>query len=167
MPRPTGQQPQSLHVQGATKKVTGEGRSSSGASLGAQAELLIPPVSGVTRIRFGEAEWCDIILDVAEGTVTLDRTHASEDDRAHDGSAVAENAFDGSAASGVRVFLDGSVIEVFTPSGRTLTSRVYPLAAPPWHVEAPDGVIVWDLIRSVTASAVAVSCGAPTAVNEA
>lgn len=132
----------------------GEGRSASGTSLGAQAELFIPSVSGVTRIRFGEDEWCDVILDVDAGTVAVDRTHASRDGRADGGSWVAENAFGASSSSGVRVFLDGSVIEVFTPGGRSLTLRVYPLAAPPWHVEAPDGSTVWDLIPSVAAAAV-------------
>jgi beta-fructofuranosidase len=34
----------------------GESRSAPGASLGAQAELFIPSVSGVTRIRFGKTE---------------------------------------------------------------------------------------------------------------
>jgi len=130
----------------------GDGRSTSGATIGAQAELFIPSASGVTRIRFGDDEWCDVILDVTAGTVTVDYTHASRDERAHADTTVATNAFDDSASSGVRVFLDGSILEVFTPSGRSLTSRVYPLAAPPWHVDAPESAMLWDLMPSVTSA---------------
>ncbi len=72
------------------------------------------------------------------------------DERAHRGRALATEAFDpGSERPGVRVFVDGSVIEVFTSAGRSFTTRVYPLAAPPWRVEAPDGAQVWDLQNTI------------------
>ena len=45
----------------------------------------------------------------------------------------------------MRVFVDGSIVEVFTSAGRSVTTRVYPTHAPPWTLEAPEGVMVWEL----------------------
>ena len=44
-----------------------------------------------------------------------------------------------------RIFLDGSVLEVFTSSGRVLSTRVYPTTPPPWRVEAPSNARHWPL----------------------
>lgn len=47
----------------------------------------------------------------------------------------------------LRVFLDGSVLEVFTSTGRAATCRLYPLAPPPWGLrsEGPVSLTYWDL----------------------
>ena len=50
------------------------------------------------------------------------------------------------------MFIDGSIIEIFTTAGRVLTTRAYPTTAPPWRVDASTEATVWDL-----------SAGAPTA----
>ncbi|HEX2856686.1 MAG TPA: glycoside hydrolase family 32 protein [Propionibacteriaceae bacterium] len=128
----------------------GSARPADGAVIGAQAEIAVPATTGTLRLRFGDDEHLDIHLDRAAGTVAIDRDAASADERAHGGQAVAAEAFDpASERPGVRVFVDGSVVEVFTSAGRSFTTRVYPLAAPPWRIEAPEGSLVWDLGTAV------------------
>ena len=128
----------------------GAARPADGALIRGQAEILVPAVTGTLRLRFGDDEHFDIHLDEAAGTVEVDRDAASADARAHRGRAVATDAFDPSSERpGVRVFVDGSVIEVFTSRGRSFTTRVYPLAAPPWRVEAPRGAQVFDLRATI------------------
>lgn len=128
----------------------GSARPADGAVIGAQAEIAVPATTGTLRLRFGDDEHLDIHLDRSAGTVAIDRDAASADERAHGGQAVAAEAFDpASERPGVRVFVDGSVVEVFTSAGRSFTTRVYPLAAPPWHIEAPEGSLVWDLGTAV------------------
>jgi len=128
---------------------TGSGRPLDGATIGAQAELVVDEApSGVIRLQFSADEWCDVVVDREAGTVSVDRSHASSDARAHQGVAVAPDAFASSGLPDLRIFVDGSVVEVFTSAGRVLTTRVYPLAAPPWTVSAPSG-LVWDVRRTV------------------
>jgi beta-fructofuranosidase len=62
---------------------------------------------------------------------------------------VSHDAFARGEGPGVRIFLDGSVVEVFTSAGRSITCRVYPTAPPPWEIEAPDGTTVWELARTI------------------
>lgn len=132
----------------------GSPRAADGAEIGAQAEITLPQTTGRLRLRFSETEHLDILVDAERGQVTLDRGAASCDARAHGGTASIEDAFDAtSRRPAVRVFLDGSIVEVFTSGGGSLTSRVYPVAAPPWRVEAPDGALVWNLEPSITPSA--------------
>ncbi|GAB3794146.1 glycoside hydrolase family 32 protein [Humibacter antri] len=133
----------------------GESRAADGAVLAAQAELVVPAsVTGRIRLRFGADEWVDIDLDAQWGTVAIDTDHASDDVRARGGRAVASDAFDEtSARPALRIFLDGSVIEAFTSAGRSLTTRAYPLSGSDWTVEAPEGVLVWDLVASVATEA--------------
>ena len=128
---------------------TGDARSADGARIGARAEIVVPAASGAVRLDFGPDEYCTIELDPAAGTVAFDRTHASLDAGAHRDRAVAPDAFDDSGRAAVRVFLDGSVVEIFTSAGRSLTSRVYPLAAPEWTVRAPAGAVVHDLAAAI------------------
>jgi beta-fructofuranosidase len=120
------------------------------AAVGAQAEILVPAVSGTVRLRFGLDEWLDVTLDVKAGTVTLDSSNADHRDAAAIEQAASNDAFASGDGPAVRIFLDGSVVEVFTSAGRSLTSRVYPTAPPPWEIEAPDGTTVWELARSVS-----------------
>lgn len=125
-----------------------------GAQVGAQVEVVLPAVSGRLRVRFGVDEWVDIDVDLEAGTVEVDRSRASADRRAHRDGSVMTDAFDGgSGRAAVRVLLDGSTLEVFTSGGRSLSTRVYPLAPPPWRVEAPSGAQVWRLDRAITPSA--------------
>jgi beta-fructofuranosidase len=127
-------------------------RAADGAVITAQAEIAVPTASGRLRLRYGPEEHLDIVLDADAGTVEIDRTQASCDPRAHTGPAAVADAFDATSdRPGIRVFIDGSIIEVFTSSGRSLTTRVYPTNPPPWYVEAPEGTRVWDLARTVGA----------------
>ena len=109
-------------------------------------ELQLPHVSGVTRITFGPNEWFDITVDVTAGTLTLDRDHASSDPRAHRGILIVPNAFDaGRRRDAVHLFMDGSIVEVFTSSGKVATTRVYPINPPPWSIDAPVGALAYGL----------------------
>jgi beta-fructofuranosidase len=133
----------------------GSSRPADGAQIGARAEIVAPARTGSVRVRFSDTEWCDILIDREAGTVAFDRDHASDDPRAHRGVVVAPDAFDdASDRPGIRIFIDGSVIEIFTQAGRSLTSRVYPLAAPDWQLETrfegDADVVVWDLDAAVT-----------------
>ena len=133
-----------------------------GAQVGAQSEVHLPAVSGRLRIRFGDDEWVDIDVDLAAGTVAVDRSHASTDRRAHRDGAAATDAFDGdSGRPAVRLLLDGSTIEVFTSGGRSLSTRVYPEQPPPWSIEAPTGAQVWRLGSAITAAAPGLDGGRP------
>ncbi len=46
----------------------------------------------------------------------------------------------------LRWFVDGSVGELFTGSGRVATFRFYPTSPPPWTLEV-DGVTAADVVR--------------------
>lgn len=130
----------------------GGSQAAHGARVGAQAEIVLPvAVTGCIRLRFSDAEYLDIAVDVDADTLTVDRAHASTDQRADPSPAVVRAPFDRTAdRPAVRVLLDGSVVEVFTSAGRALTTRVYPTQAPPWSVEAPSQASVWDLKATVT-----------------
>ena len=72
------------------------------------------------------AEETRIVYDTASGELWIDRERASldpEPSRERRGAAV-QLAADGTL--GLRVFVDGSVVEVFAADGTCLTSRVYP-----------------------------------------
>ena len=128
----------------------GTARAAAGAAIGAQAEIAVAHTDGRVRLAFGDDEWLDIELDLERDIVTVDVDHASRDPRSRGGHAVARGAFDGASdRSALRIFIDGSVIEVFTSAGRSITTRAYPISQPPWHVEAPAGALVWDLESSV------------------
>ena len=132
----------------------GPARPADGATIGAQAEFVIPSVadSGTISLRFGAHERLDLTVDVAAGTLTLDRGSASSAPGvAADGATVAQ-AFDDRSDWAARVFLDGSVVEVFTSAGRSITTRVYPTSPPPWRVEAPGGTVVWDIAPAIAAA---------------
>lgn len=98
------------------------------------------------------SEYLDIRWDPAAGEVVVDREHASRDPRARGGShrlpAGTGDRID------LRVLVDGSVVELFLGTGRTLTLRFYPTGEAPWRIEArpatPTGrlgftVEAWDL----------------------
>jgi len=121
--------------------------SAAGATIGAQAEVVLPvPVTGRIRFRFSDAEFLDVVVDTEADTLTVDRASASVDRRADRSPSVIRRPFDeASDRPAVRVLLDGSVVEVFTSAGRSVTTRVYPVQAPPWTLEAPAEAIWWSL----------------------
>ena len=124
----------------------GDPQSAECVEIGAQAEVAVPAVSGRITLRFGAREHVELVLDLAANTLVVDGEHASDDERADRWRVEIADAFDaGSEEPAVRVFLDGSVLEVFTSGGRVATGRVYPRQAPPWRVEAPTGSLVWSL----------------------
>ncbi len=143
----------------------GPPQSGTGAAIGAQAEIVLPePVDGRIRLRFSDTEYLDV--QVNADTVTIDRDHASSDPRAHGGQATAHDAFAPDAGRpALRLFLDGSILEAFTSSGRVLTPRVYPTTPPPWTVvDAPEGTQVWQLAPAVRPERVAGVESSPSAV---
>ncbi|MFT4122259.1 MAG: glycoside hydrolase family 32 protein [Microbacteriaceae bacterium] len=125
----------------------GAPRPAHGATVGAQTEIVLPTaITGRIRLRYSAAEHLDVVVDAEAGTVAVDRSRSSADERADGGVAVARMAFDDSSGRpAVRVFVDGSVIEVFTSAGRVITTRAYPTQPPPWTIEAPEHALAWEL----------------------
>lgn len=121
------------------------------ATVGAQAELLIESVGlDHCRVRLGTAdEFVEFGIDPRAGRLTIDLRSASRDPRAHGGLVVMDEVtVDGLVE--LRVFLDGSVLEVFASTGRAATCRIYPLASPPWSLRSEGAVSItyWDLSES-------------------
>ncbi|WP_370057359.1 glycoside hydrolase family 32 protein [Leifsonia sp. EB41] len=128
----------------------GPARAADGARIGAQAEIVVPAVSGTVRVQYGDGAWLDVILDLEAGTLTLDRTAAGQDSGIDTEPATSVQAFSDRADWAARIFLDGSVVEVFTSAGRSITSRVYPTTPPPWRIHAPAGVVAWELAKAMS-----------------
>lgn len=126
-----------------------------------EAELLLAAHHGgepdPTRLslRCGHYEHLDVVVDWRTGRATVDRDHASRDPRAHGGSyAFDEPVIRASGTLALRWFVDGSVSELFTGSGRCSTVRFYPTSPPPWDLElsglnSDDSVEVWPLSAAV------------------
>ena len=119
-------------------------------SLGAQLEFLLGTVDspGVAALRLccGPDEYLEIFLDADGGLVRIDRDHASRDPRA-DRGVVTVTDVDGLRTTGVRGFVDGSILELFLPGGRAATTRFYPTCPPPWRLEWSGSARarVWEL----------------------
>lgn len=113
-------------------------------SPGAQCEIVVPEGSGRVVVHFGDEEY--LTFELEADTFTIDRSHASLSPHAHGGRMEVTDAFDpASGRPAVRIFLDGSVVEAFTSSGRVLSTRVYPTTPPPWRIEAPANSQHWGL----------------------
>lgn len=103
------------------------------------------------RFRFSVEEYLDITVDWSSGSVTIDRSRASTDTRArHDSVSFREPNCASDTQLTMTAYLDGSILELFTNSGRCATVRFYPTALPPWALEVQgcletDGVCVWSL----------------------
>lgn len=125
----------------------GAPRSGHDTRVGAQFEIVLPvATTGGIRLRFSEAEHLDITLDAETNRLVVDRTNASTDPRADRSAAVVSAAVDEAAGGpALRVLVDGSIVEVFTSGGDSVTTRIYPTQAPPWTIEAPEQALVWDL----------------------
>ena len=137
------------------------GRALAFDQLPAQLEILISfaaspeRTTSSARLRFSPDEYMDLIINWQSGVITIDREHASSDDRAHGRSVSFDEPF---AAPDrdltVRLFLDGSIVELFTLSGKCATTRIYPIAPPPWSLDVAglashDRVEVWSLRASL------------------
>jgi hypothetical protein len=136
--------------------------------LPAQLELEAAATPGVPlsiRMQFSRQEHLDIRADRDRGVVELDRNHASTDLRAAGGTTQIVNAFEDDGPAHLRVFLDGSVLEVFTSAGRVATMRCYPTAPPPYRVEVTggdtDAVRLWHLGTGQTLIATVETTPAP------
>ena len=106
----------------------------------------MPTAPAHVRLCFGATEHLDVVLEAEANILTVDRTAASTDPAAHGGTATAHDAFDDATGRpAARIFIDGSIVEVFTSAGQVLTTRVYPVTPPPWQIEAPEGCEVWTL----------------------
>ncbi len=110
------------------------------SDLTAQSEVRLDLASGPersavrARMRFGSDEHLDVTIDWRSGTVTVDRAHSSVDPRAHRGSvSFAEPLCATSASLTITAYFDGSIVELFTNSGRCATVRMYPTTPPPWQ----------------------------------
>lgn len=126
-----------------------------------EAELLFAAHRGTdlepTRLslRCGPEERLDVAVDWRTGRVTVDRDRASRDPRAHGGSySFDEPQISASGTLALRWFVDGSISELFTGSGRCSTVRFYPTSPPPWDLElsgltSDDSVEVWPLSAAV------------------
>ena len=107
----------------------------------AQLELALHAAAGEgepsigVELSFSPTERLTLAIDRRTGTIELDRDHSSADPRAFGGRVsfvdplVAETD-----VVDIRLFLDGSILELFTGSGRCATMRFYPLGPPPWTV---------------------------------
>lgn len=114
-------------------------------------ELALPHISGTTRVTFGAYEHLDIEIDIEGDTLTFDRDHSSSAPSAHRGRHTTQRAFDTErAADAARVFIDGSIVEIFTSGGRVATTRVYPTTPPPWFITSVDGAVVYSLASEAT-----------------
>ncbi len=117
-----------------------------------EADLDLHGSSGETRLslRCGE-EHLDIVLDWTAGTITIDRDHASLDPSAEEGGyPFEEPALRERGSVSLRWYVDGSVSELFTGSGRCATARFYPTTPPPWRLQitgstGSDTIRVWRL----------------------
>ncbi len=114
------------------------------------------------RVQFSDQEHLHIHADRDRRVVILDRNHASTDLRAAGGVTQIADAFGDDGPADLRIFLDGSVLEVFTSAGRVATMRYYPTAPPPYRVKItsgdPDAVRIWQL-RDQALSAERASAG--------
>ena len=137
----------SVPVPTATGLRRGTARPADGATVGAQTEIVVPHAPARVRLRFAEEEHVELVLDADANTLTVDRTRASAGVAFGGGSMAVDDAFDPTAGRpAARVFVDGSIIEVFSSSGSVLNTRVYPSSPPEWTVEASTGSEVWDLV---------------------
>ena len=126
-----------------------DGAPANEAEVGAQCEITMPSPTGRIRLHFGQAEYLDVSCDTNTNSVIVDRSRAGADADSHGGAAStvsAGDAFDDTAdRPALRVFVDGSTVEVFTSAGRVLTTRVYSDSPPPWRIEAPPECTAWTL----------------------
>lgn len=110
--------------------------------------LVSPGGQGTLHLAFGVDDGLSIEVDGPSSTVTVELTSPRVGEPADVTSSVIHDAVaDGEHAPSVRVFVDGSIAEVFTSAGRVFTARFYARTPPPWWLTA-DGfehVAAWSL----------------------
>ncbi len=112
-----------------------------------EVEATLSRGSGLS-LRCAEDEHLDLIVDWDTGAVTIDRTQASRDPRAHrDTHTFTDPDIATNGTLTLRWFVDGSVAELFTTTGHSTTTRFYPTTPPPWTLTTtgPTDVRVWSL----------------------
>lgn len=117
-----------------------------------EAEIVLGSEPRLTvTLSFGDEEHLDLIVDRETGRVTIDRTAASTDPLA-DKDAAGFTDVGLSDGDVLRWWVDGSVSELFTPSGHCATTRFYPVAAPPWQlsVTGASSVRIWSLSQGLS-----------------
>lgn len=124
----------------------GAGTLADGATIGPQAEIAVPSASGRVRVWFDDRHRLEIELDGTTGIATVDGRRASPEPYLHRSLMAAAGAFDpDSRRPAARIFLDGSVVEIFTSAGRVFSTRIYPGSAGGWRLEAPPDAWCWEL----------------------
>jgi beta-fructofuranosidase len=112
-----------------------------------EVEATLSRGAGLT-LRCSDDEHLDLTVDWDTGAVTIDRTHASRDPRAHrDTHTFTDEEILTSGTLTLRWFVDSSVTELFTSTGHSATTRFYPTTPPPWTLTTtgPIEVKVWSL----------------------
>lgn len=111
-------------------------------------------------VELSAEEHFSIIASREHQVLTVDTRAASTDDRARGGVYEIPLDPDGSE---VRLLLDGSIVEVFTDTGRAATFRIYPNAEAHWTAQVDQGIVSgWALRRSVTDAHEPVTMGGAT-----
>ncbi|MEQ7006802.1 glycoside hydrolase family 32 protein [Actinopolymorpha sp. B17G11] len=159
LPRTVSLTPDGRLASAPVEALTGLRQEEIGRSVPAQFEVELE-LSGhrgePTRMSLGTSagERLDVVVDWATGQVSIDRDQASRDPRAEGGSyTFDEPEILSTSTMSLRWFVDGSVGELFTGSGRSATVRFYPTEPPPWTLSlsgltATDEVHVWRLWES-------------------
>lgn len=94
------------------------------------------------RMRFSMDEYLEIAIDRRSGLVVFDVSHASTDARATSQHFSMNIERDDSESGFMFVmYVDGSILELFTGSGRCATVRMYPTAPPPWTLDIEGDLI--------------------------
>lgn len=107
------------------------------------------------RLELGPGEGLECAVDLETCEISLDTTAASVDPRAFGNFARFVDPALGSAATAtVSLFVDGSIVELFSSGGRCATTRMYPTAKPPWSLQIEglgelDGLACWELRAAV------------------
>ena len=99
-------------------------------------ELRIEIAAGHTdpielELRASTTERLNIRILPQEGSIDIDRSIGSEDLRAHTTGLAFTDPTMG-AGGRVSIFIDGSILEIFSPDGYVATTRFYPVTPPPW-----------------------------------
>lgn len=114
----------------------------------AQCEIDMTVANGLgvvdLTLRFSDAERMRIAVDRTSHVITLDRSQASQDPRAtRSGVTVSPVTPVTEEPLRISVYVDGSMMEIFTSDGSVATIRFYPLRPPPWRLEA-EGIAEAD-----------------------
>jgi beta-fructofuranosidase len=114
-------------------------------------ELSVAPGGGEVDInlKFSSEERLHLLFERGSGKVTIDRAHASRDERAHTSGCEMPARPETGGNCRFHGFVDGSVLEVFRDDGAVATVRFYPLSPPSWTLDCSgtgdDKLSLWAL----------------------